>query len=453
MEENTFARLPRMDRLLACPPLGDSPLPYASRKEGARMALEELRDVLRREPGASIPPLEAVARRGLVLAEVLCRPRLGKVVNATGVVLHTNLGRAPLSARAAEAVARVAAGYSNLEYDLDTGRRGSRTAAVEEQLCALTGAEGAYVVNNNAAAVLLMLAALAPGLGVAISRGELVEIGGSFRVPDVMVQSGARLVEVGTTNKTRPEDYAQALAYGRAQALLKVHPSNFRLVGFTQGVEPEELASLATRYSVPLLCDLGSGAPGPGPWPQDYPTIAKWLPHAQILCCSGDKLLGGPQCGILLGKREAVAKLKAHPLARALRLDKLSLAALEATLLDWRDGVLSPVQTMLAATQAELEHKAKALTGVLSPCCPCRPVPCESQAGGGALPGESLPSWAVELDPPGGPEALEAFFRRQRPPVIGRIHGGKLLLDMRTLLPGDEDLIQAALAAWAEGQV
>ena len=453
MEENTLARLPRTDSLLACPPLGDSTLPYAARREGARLALAELRESLRQNHDVALPALEVLARRSLELAEELCRPRLGRVVNATGVVLHTNLGRAPLSPRAAEAVRQVAQGYSNLEYDLDTGRRGSRTAGVEGLLCSLTGAEGAFVVNNNAAAVLLMLSALTPGLGVAISRGELVEIGGSFRVPDIMAQSGVRLVEVGTTNKTRLADYAQALEYGRAQALLKVHPSNFKLVGFTQGVEPEALASLAARYAVPLLCDLGSGAPGPGPWPQDYPTIAKWLPHAQVLCCSGDKLLGGPQCGVLLGRREAVEKLKAHPLARVLRLDKLSLAALEGALLDWRDGVLPPVQAMLSVRPQALEERARALTETLSPFCPCRAVPCMGQAGGGALPGEELPSWAAELNPPGGPAELEAFLRARSTPVIGRIHGGKLLLDVRTLLAGDEEHIRAALVAWAEGQV
>ena len=452
MEERLLSGLPRMDRLLACPPLSCDALPYALRKEGARLALAELREILRHAPAASIPPLEEIARRGLALAEERSRPRLGRVVNATGVVLHTNLGRAPLSPRAVEAVVRTAEGYSNLEYHLEQGSRGSRTAHVEELLCTLTGAEGAFAVNNNAAAVLLMLTALTPGLGVAISRGELVEIGGSFRVPDIMAQSGARLVEVGTTNKTRVEDYERVLSSGQAQALLKVHPSNFKIMGFTQSVAPQELAPLARRYGVPLLGDLGSGALGPGPWPPDYPTISQWLPQVQVLSFSGDKLLGGPQCGILLGTSEHLALLKAHPLARALRLDKLSLAALEATLLDWRDGLLPPAPAMLAAKQEELQQKAEQLAAALSSFCPCAAVSCAGQVGGGALPGEALPSWGVELCPPAGPEGLEQALRQWRPPIITRIHNHRLLVDVRTLLPGEEAIIQAALAAWAGGE-
>lgn len=453
MEEHVLAKLPRMDRLLVCPPLAHSPLPYALRKEGARLALAELRDRLRHSPDTPVPALEEVARRGLALAEERYVPQLGRVVNATGVVLHTNLGRAPLSPRAVEAVRRTAEGYSNLEYDLEQGRRGSRTAHVEKLLCTLTGAEGAFVVNNNAAAVLLMLTALTPGLGVAISRGELVEIGGSFRVPDIMAQSGATLVEVGTTNKTRVEDYERALSSGQAQALLKVHPSNFKLVGFTQSVAPEELAPLARRYGVPLLCDLGSGALGPGPWPQNYPTVVRWLPHAQVLSFSGDKLLGGPQCGILLGEKVQISALKTHPLARALRLDKLSLAALEATLLDWRDGVLPPAIAMLAEEQEPLRLRAEQLAGALSPFCPCIPIPCESQVGGGALPGEVLPSWGVELHPPAGPAELEQLFRNWPTPIIVRVHNHAILLDVRSLLPEEETILQAALAAWAGGGV
>ena len=447
MEKNRLSGLPRMDALLACPALAESGLPRALRKAGANRVLEEVRHALRAGE-TQVPGLHILAQRARRAAEELARPGLDRVINATGVVLHTNLGRAPLSPRAAAAVAGVAAGYSNLEYDLAQGKRGSRTGRVEELLRQFTGAEGAFAVNNNAAAVLLMLSALTPGLGVAISRGELVEIGGSFRVPDIMARSGARLVEVGATNKTRLSDYEAVLERGEAQALLKVHPSNFKVVGFTQSVEVEELAALAGRYQVPLLCDLGSGAPGPGPWPSDYPTMEKWAAAADVVCFSADKLLGGPQAGILVGKGEAVRRLKSDPLARALRLDKLSLAALEATLLDWRDGVAVPVRAMLEAGPEQLRAEAERLAALLSPFCLCEAVETAGEAGGGALPGEALPSWAAALDPPEGPEELEAFLRGWSTPILGRIHRGKLLLDVRTLLPGEAETIGAALAAW-----
>ena len=445
MADSTLSALPRMDALLASPPLAESGLPHALQKAGANRVLDGLRAALRKGRLEEIPALAALAEQARQAAEELARPGLRRVVNATGVVLHTNLGRAPLSRRAAEAVAQAAAGYSNLEYDLAAGKRGSRTARAEELLKELTGAEGAFAVNNNAAAVFLMLSALTPGMGVAISRGELVEIGGSFRVPDVMARSGARLVEVGATNKTRLSDYERVLESGQAQALLKVHPSNFKVVGFTQEVGVEELAALAARYGVPLLCDLGSGALGPGPWPQDYPTVRKWAEKADVVCFSGDKLLGGPQAGILVGKGKVIQRLKTDPLARALRLDKLSLAALEATLMDWRDEVAVPVRAMLEIGPAELRQRAEELAALLAPLCPCEAVETAGEAGGGTLPGEELPSWAVALDPA---EELETFFRGWSTPILGRIHRGKLLLDVRTLLPGEDELIREALAAW-----
>ena len=444
MGKSDLSVLPRMDALLASPALADSGLPRSAQKAGANRVLDQLRRAIRAGE-TQVPELHILAQQAGQAAEELARPGLRRVVNATGVALHTNLGRAPLSRRAAEAVAQAAEGYSNLEYDLSAGKRGSRTGRVEELLKELTGAEEAFAVNNNAAAVLLMLSALTPGIGVAISRGELVEIGGSFRVPDVMARSGARLVEVGATNKTRLSDYEAVLKSGEAQALLKVHPSNFRVVGFTQSVEVEELAALATRYQVPLLCDLGSGALGPGPWPQDYPTVEKWAAVADVVCFSGDKLLGGPQAGILVGRGETIRWLKTAPLARALRLDKMSLAALEATLLDWRDGVSVPARAMLEAKPQDLRQRAEELAALLSPFCPCEAVETAGEAGGGTLPGEELPSWAVALDLA---EELEAFLRRWTTPILGRIHKGKLLLDVRTLLPGEADIIRDALAAW-----
>ena len=296
------------------------------------------------------------------------------------------------------------------------------------------------MVNNNAAAVFLLLSALATGRGVAISRGELVEIGGGFRVPDILARSGARLVEVGTTNKTRPADYAAALDAGEAQVLLRVHPSNFRIVGFTQAASLPELGALARNRGVPLFCDLGSAAPG-------SPELAGAVAWADVCCFSGDKLLGGPQAGILLGKAEPLGRLRADPLSRALRPGKLALAALESTLLDWRDGTAVPVSAMLSAPPEELRRRAEALAEALSPLHPCTAVETQGEVGGGARPGESLPTWAAALEPA---EALEAHLRAWRVPILGRIHRGKLLLDVRTLLPGDEAEIAAALAAWRE---
>ena len=438
MNPELLRRLPKMDLLLARPALAEHPLPYPVKRQAARQVLDDCRRALREGALASVPGPEELEGAVLRLAEGLSRPALGRVINATGVVLHTNLGRAPLSRRAAEAVGQAARGYSNLEYDLPNRRRGRRGEAAEELLCSLTGAEGALAVNNNAAAVFLLLSALATGQGVAISRGELVEIGGGFRVPDILARSGARLVEVGTTNKTRPADYAAALESGAAQAMLKVHPSNFRVVGFTQAASLPELGELARSHGVPLFCDLGSAAPG-------SPELKEAVAWADVVCFSGDKLLGGPQAGILLGKAELIGRLRADPLARALRIDKLSLAALEGTLLDWRDGEAVPATAMLSAAPAELKGRAEALAAVLAPLCPCRVVKTQGEVGGGSRPGEALPAWAVALEPAG---ELEAFLRGWRVPILGRIHRGKLLLDVRTLLPGDEEEIAAALAAW-----
>ena len=438
MAKHKLSQLPKMDRLLAREELAGCGLPYSLVRRAARQTLEEARQGLLAGSRDRAPTEEEAAARTLALAQALSRPGLVRVINTTGVPLHTNLGRSPLSPRAAQAVQEAAAGYCSLEYDLASGRRGSRTGRVEELLRDLTGAEGACVVNNNAAAVLLMLSVLTPGLGVAISRGELVEIGGGFRVPDILARSGARLVEVGTTNKTRPADYAAALESGAAQAMLKVHPSNFRVVGFTQAASLPELGELARSHGVPLFCDLGSAAPG-------SPELKEAVTWADVVCFSGDKLLGGPQAGILLGRAPLIDRLRSDPLARALRIDKLSLAALEATLLDWRDGTAVPVSAMLSAEPAELRARAEALREALNPLCPCDVVETAGEAGGGANPGEALPAWAVALSPA---EVLDDFFRRRPVPILGRIHRGKLLLDVRTLLPGDGGEIAAALRAW-----
>ncbi len=386
--------------------------------------------------------------------QALRRPRLRPVINATGVILHTNLGRAPLSSEAAAAVARVATRYSNLELDLRTGKRGTRHDLVSDLLCHLTGAEAAAVVNNCAAATLLMLAALAKGREVIVSRGELVEIGGAFRMPDVMRLSGARMVEVGTTNRTRVEDY-QAAITARTAAILKVHASNFKVVGFTESVQLPALASLAHAHGLLLLEDLGSGAlldTGEAGLASE-PTIQQSLEAGvDLVACSGDKLLGGPQAGLLLGKTSLVAQALRHPLARAVRVDKMTLAALAATLdLYLRQGPTPvPVWEMLRSTPADLAVRARRLAERLV----AAGVPAETQeststAGGGSLPGEQLPTTVVaivatRLTPP----RLIDRLRAQDPPVIARIEADRAVLDPRTILPDeDEPLLRAVIAA------
>jgi L-seryl-tRNA(Ser) seleniumtransferase len=359
---------------------------------------------------------------------------LRRVLNATGVIVHTNLGRAPLAPAAREAVARVAEGYSNLELDLASGERGSRHAHVEGLLCELTGAEAALAVNNGAGAALLAAAALAgPAREVIVSRGQLVEIGGGFRVPEVIAQAGARLVEVGTTNRTRLEDYERALG-PHTGAILRVHPSNFRQLGFVAEVAIESLCELG----VPVIDDVGSGALGEL-W--DEPPVRRSVEAgAALVCFSGDKLLGGPQAGLLVGRSAAVEAARRHPLARALRIDKLSLAALEATLRLHRGAPQEiPVLAMLAESPPE---RADRLAGLIEG---AEIVPSVARVGGGALPLLELPGPAVAL-PDASPDALAAALRAGDPPLIGRIEDGRLLLDPRTLA---DDEIEAAASAVA----
>jgi L-seryl-tRNA(Ser) seleniumtransferase len=376
-------------------------------------------------------------------ARARLRPRLRRVLNATGVVVHTNLGRAPLAAEARRAVSAIAAGYSNLEYDLESGERGSRHDHVEALACELTGAEAAMAVNNCAAAALLGVAALAgPGREVVVSRGQLVEIGGAFRVPDVVAQAGARLVEVGTTNRTRLEDYRAALGADTA-ALLRVHQSNFRTVGFVEEVPVEELVDLG----VPVIDDVGSGVLG-----DDLELLLGEPPvrrsvsaGAALTMFSGDKLLGGPQAGLIVGRGEAVAACRRHPLARAVRIDKLSLAALEATLRLHRDPALArrelPVLAMLDAGPSLLAERASRLAAGTGG----RVIEAVARVGGGALPLLELPGPTVAVDAGRtGADALAAALRAGDPPLIGRIRDGQLLLDPRTL--ADEDL-EPAIAA------
>jgi len=376
-------------------------------------------------------------------------PALRRVINASGVILHTNLGRAPLSRAAVDAVAAAAAGYTNLELDLGTGRRGERSALVAGLLTALFECEAALVVNNNAAAVLLALTALCKGREVIVSRGQLVEIGGSFRMPDVMRMSGARMVEVGTTNRTRAADYDDAVT-ARTGALLRVHTSNFRVAGFTESAALSDMAAVARPRGLLLIDDLGSGAGEPI---ADEPTIAESLKHCDLVTFSGDKLMGGPQAGIVLAAGEAgaasVRKMARHPLARAVRIDKLTLAALEATLKQRLSGRGDdiPVQRMLRVPVEELRRRAAFWSvkledrGVAS-----RLIPGESAVGGGSVPGHGLPTILVALDGPAS--RLATALLRGDPPVIARIENDACCLDPRTVLKGeDETLIDAVEVA------
>ncbi len=383
-----------------------------------------------------------------VRMEVLARQKvhLRRVINATGVVLHTNLGRAPLAAAVANAVAEVARGYANVEMELDSGKRGGRLSTIAALLRQLTGAEDAVVVNNNAAAVLLALTALAQNRDVVVSRGELVEIGGSFRVPDVVRAGGARLVEVGTTNRTRVSDYAQATGPNTA-LYLRVHPSNFRMEGFTARADRVGLVEAARRHGLQVVEDLGSGLIGAPPVFGDVlheeRVDVAISDGVDLVCFSGDKLLGGPQAGIIVGRRESVAVLRAHPMYRALRLDKLGLVALEATLRLLSTGRAHeiPAQSMLSMSLDECRSRALALAAQL----PGSTIEAdEGYSGGGALAARPLPSVVVVL-PDSRAEALARALRLGTPAVVVRVAGGRVRLDPRTLLPGDVEGVVAAV--------
>jgi L-seryl-tRNA(Ser) seleniumtransferase len=382
----------------------------------------------------------------------LASPSLRPVINATGVIVHTNLGRAPLPQAA---LARVAAlgGYSNLEYDLAAGQRGRRDVHAERLLCRLTGAEAAVVVNNNAAGTLVTLAALAAGREVIISRGELVEIGGAFRVPDVMAQSGAILREVGTTNRTRAADYAAAIGE-RTAAILRVHPSNFRIEGFTERPALDELTTLAHRFGLPLIEDIGSGWLGPLPPPQsldDEPAPASSiLAGADVVLFSGDKLLGGPQAGIIVGSAACVGRVRRHPLMRALRVDKMTYAALEATLQEYSAGRAAatiPVIRMITMTVEEVAPRAEAIASQLrNAALIVESVDGVSTTGGGSAPGSQLPTRLIALRHRTLSAAqLEERLRSSEPPVIGRIEDDRVLLDVRTVPPEQDALLISLL--------
>jgi L-seryl-tRNA(Ser) seleniumtransferase len=441
---NLYRRLPSVDRLLQDERLADvlSRRPRQRVVEAARDTLDDARRVI--AAGGEIGDLVGATRQRLESAVAL---PLRRTINATGVVVHTNLGRAPLSPAALAAMQEVGAGYSNLEFDLEAGSRGSRHEHVSGLLRRLTGADDALVVNNNAAAMLLALAGLAQGREVIISRGELVEIGGGFRIPDVLRQSGAELVEVGTTNRTYARDYADAVTE-RTGALLWVHTSNYRVIGFVHAPGLDELAEVAHAHEVPLIADLGSGSlldtarSGLAREPLVQEVVAA---GADLVCFSGDKLLGGPQAGILVGSSALVGKLKRHPLTRAIRPDKATLAALGATLAHYVAGEaerIVPVWRMISASPAEIEGRARRAIEALGDAgCGWEIGDGSSAVGGGSLPGETLPTRVLLAPVRLRSVQLAAALRGQRPAVVGRIERDRLVLDLRTVLPEEDTML------------
>lgn len=462
-------KLPKTDRLLEAAAraglvarIGHGPV-----VEAVRAALERHRQAVL--AGAPCPAPEAIEAEVLARLQDDARGSLRPVVNATGVVIHTNLGRAPLSLEAIEAMRRAAEGYTNLEFDLAAGERGDRYGHAEAPLCRLTGAEAAVVVNNNASAVMLGLAALmhsrpsgdAPVDGtpeVVVSRGQLVEIGGGFRIPDVLRRSGAALAEVGTTNRTYRRDFDDALG-PRTRILMSVHRSNFQLSGFVHDPSLEDLVSLGRERDLWVVDDLGSGALLPtAPFGLgEEPTVQDRIrAGADLVCFSGDKLLGGPQAGVLAGKREAIRRVKRHPLMRALRVDKVTLAGLSATLAHYERGEAAtriPVWRAIAAQPAALFDRASrwkaALDAAGGPCAGAEVREARSAVGGGTLPEVTVPTFVLAL-PPRDADALAAQLRRGDPAVVGRIEDGRVLLDPRTVMPTEDDaLLRAVTAALA----
>lgn len=446
-------RLPAVDTLLA-----QRELQELSEIHGREQVVAAARQQLAAARSAILQAQPAAADTCALITKISAqlerqaRPSLRPVINATGVILHTNLGRAPLSPAAAAALQAAALGYSALEYDLEAGRRGSRLQHASAALRALTGAEDALVVNNNGAALVLILSALASGREVILSRGQLLEIGGGFRIPDIMRQSGAQLVEVGTTNRTRSADYAAAISE-RTALLLRVHASNFKQIGFVEEAPLAALSALAREHKLPLVDDLGSGTlidTAPFGLARE-PTIQESVAAGcDLVCFSGDKLLGGPQAGIIIGKAPLIARLKRHPLTRALRVDKLTYAALLATLRHYQRGealMQLPVWRMISRPLPEIQAQAQAWAQLLGG----EVRSGKSTVGGGSLPGTSLPTALLAFEA-GSAQALAARLRQAEPPVIARIADDALLLDPRTVLPEQApDLLRALKAALAAG--
>ncbi|GAB7025800.1 L-seryl-tRNA(Sec) selenium transferase [Geotalea toluenoxydans] len=456
---NLLKQIPKVDKVLSWEGvqtlLETHPRPVVMK--AVRNVLEVLRAIVLREEGdAGLFTDEAIMKRVNRELDEINSLNLKRLVNGTGVVIHTNLGRSPLPESVRQTLNEIAFGYSNLEFDLATGERGSRYAHVEEILCELTGAEAALVVNNNAAAVLLALSSLAAGREVIVSRGELVEIGGSFRIPDVMRQSGAILREVGATNRTHPKDYSAAVAT-ETGLLLKVHCSNFAVVGFTAEVSAEQLVELGRQHSLPVMADVGSGnlVELSRRLGCNEPTVQEFVSAGvDVITFSGDKLLGGPQAGIIIGRKELLATMKKHPLLRAVRIDKLTLAALEGTLQLYRDERRAlqeiPTLRMLALSKEELAETAKQLAARLQNAAPdvvtLSLVEGFSQVGGGALPLLQLPTTLISVGVGDkSAQEIEKAMRLSPVPVIGRIFKGAFLLDPRTINEEDIPALTAAL--------
>ena len=444
----SLRHLPGVDSVLS-----DSRIEELIRQHTREPVIAIVRDVIARQriaarSGEPVAPLNQIV--DLVIGEVAqeLRPRLRGIINGSGVIIQTNLGRAPISEEAARAMSRIATNYSNLEYDLELGERGSRATHLEPLLCTLTGAEAAIAVNNNAAALLLALAAVAAGREVVISRGQLVEIGGGFRIPDVMLQSGARLIEVGTTNRTYVRDYVDAMRESTG-ALLRVHASNFRVIGFTHEVSLKEMVNIARTRDLSVIDDLGSGTL--------IDTAQFGLAHestvqesvatgADIVCFSGDKLLGGPQAGILVGRKSAIDRLRKHPLARAVRLDKASIAGLEVTLGHFHRGEATtkiPIWQMIAMPVSQIERRAQSWCEALRSAGHRVSVETsESAIGGGSLPGETLPTRVLAVE--SGAHRASAFARILRqadPPLVSRIERDRVLIDPRTVFPHQDSIV------------
>ena len=450
MKEQLLRGLPKVDTLCQTPELTSLRQEYGDKAvvDAIRQVLAQLRQGILDGSVQALPNSDAL--HGQIRDRVIRNdlPSLRIVINGTGIILHTNLGRACLSEKAAQAAADAARQYSNLEYDIAGGQRGTRYAHIENLLCRLTEAESALVVNNNAAAVLLVLSALTQGGQVVVSRGELVEIGGSFRVPDIMEACGAQLKEVGATNKTHLRDYERAIN-ANTKALMKVHTSNYRIVGFTETPSLSALVELGHQHNLPVIEDLGSGCLlnltqfGIHDEPSALDSLKAGV---DVVSFSGDKLLGGPQAGIILGKKKYIDILKKHPLTRAMRVDKMTLAALEATLRSYESGNLAeiPVLDMLSASSDMLQQKANKLASMLMESgVNASVVPVEGRVGGGSLPNHSLPSFAVALT--GDVNSLEEKLRLGLHPIVGRIHDDAYLLDVRTLWESDFPVIVASI--------
>ena len=458
--QNIFRNLPSVNQLLESEPLKklvDS-VNHTVVADGVRTFLDDFRQQVADKAGEiNVPSPQELASSIADFLKAEEIPYLRKVINGTGIILHTGLGRAPLAAQAMEAVADISRGYASVEIDLKSGGRGQRAKSVERLLCELTGAEAAVIVNNNAAATMLVLSAMAAGKEVIVSRGQLIEIGGSYRLPDVMECSGAKLREVGTTNKTHTADYERAINENTG-ALLKVHPSNFEVVGFTKTVSTKEMVAIAHQHGLPVIDDVGSGAL------IDYaqfglmnePVVKDSLQEgADVALFSGDKLIGGPQCGIIVGKSKWIKTILANPLMRAMRVDKMTLAALHATLLLYRNSetVMTqvPILRMLSMPIANLKMRAdKVATQITSSSVigDCEVVEDQSMLGGGSLPTQQIPTWCVSISASNGSiDSLAEKLRKNEPAIMGRVQKDRLMLDMRTIDASEDSLLVEAFQA------